>query len=96
MFEEKKDQKDLQEISQKLLEACSEVAGASLEQKTWLSRNLVVKPGTQVDVPADVDDTTTDQEAEGEQSLFKLEMNKLKEYVSAIMPQISYVVRVYF
>lgn len=50
MFEERKDQKDLQDIAQKLLEACSEVAGASLEQTTWLRRNLAVKPGPQMDL----------------------------------------------
>lgn len=56
----------IQEITQKLLEACGEIAGASLEQTTWLRRNLAVKPGPQVDVSVDVEDTTTDQETEGQ------------------------------
>ena len=40
----------LQDICQKLLEGCSEIAGSQLEQKSLLSRSLVVKPGSQVDV----------------------------------------------
>jgi len=62
MFEERKDQKDLQEITQRLLEACSEVAGSSLEQITFFRRNLAVKPGPQRDVTAEMDDLTTDLE----------------------------------
>ena len=54
-----------QEITQKLLEAVGEIAGASLEQTTFFRRNLAVKPGPQIDVTTEVDDTTTDQEAEG-------------------------------
>ena len=50
-----------QEIAQKFLEACSEIAGASLEVTTWLSRNLAVKPGPQIEVSAEVDETTGDQ-----------------------------------
>ncbi|XP_071478733.1 protein DOP1A-like [Diadema antillarum] len=42
-FEERKDQRDLQEISQRLLEACNTIAGSSLEQTTWLRRNVSVK-----------------------------------------------------
>ena len=53
-----------QEITQKLLEACSEIAGSSLTQTTFFRRNLAVKPGPQVDVTAtEVEDTTTDPEA---------------------------------
>jgi len=62
-FEEKKDQKELQDIAQKLLEACSEIAGSSLEQTTWLRRNLAVKPGPQVDI-LEPDDGTTDQDGD--------------------------------
>uniref|UniRef100_A0A5K1VI03 DOP1 leucine zipper like protein B n=1 Tax=Callithrix jacchus TaxID=9483 RepID=A0A5K1VI03_CALJA len=42
-LESKKDQKDLQEITQKILEAVGNIAGSSLEQTSWLSRNLEVK-----------------------------------------------------
>ena len=66
MFEEKKEQKEVQDVCQKLLEACSEVAGASLEQKTWLSRNLVVKPGSQLHNNPETDDGQTDLEADGQ------------------------------
>ncbi|XP_037079103.1 LOW QUALITY PROTEIN: protein dopey-1-like [Pollicipes pollicipes] len=40
---EKKDQRDLQDVAAKLVEACSAVAGACLEQTTWLRRNLAVR-----------------------------------------------------
>ncbi|XP_030058072.1 protein DOP1B isoform X2 [Microcaecilia unicolor] len=39
-LENKKDQRDLQEVTQKILEAVGNVAGSSLEQTSWLSRNL--------------------------------------------------------
>nr|XP_054753790.1 protein dopey-1-like [Lytechinus pictus] len=42
-FEERKDQRDLQEISQRLMEAANTIAGSSLEQTTWLRRNVSVK-----------------------------------------------------
>uniref|UniRef100_H0X4U0 DOP1 leucine zipper like protein B n=1 Tax=Otolemur garnettii TaxID=30611 RepID=H0X4U0_OTOGA len=42
-LESKKDQKDLQEVTQKILEAVGNIAGSSLEQTSWLSRNLEVK-----------------------------------------------------
>lgn len=42
-FGERKDQRDLQEICQKLVEACNVIAGSSLEQTTWLRRNMTVK-----------------------------------------------------
>lgn len=53
----------MKDIAQKLLEACSEIAGASLEQTTWLRRNLAVKPGPQIDI-LDPDDTQTDIDGE--------------------------------
>ncbi|XP_043188734.1 protein dopey-1-like [Amphibalanus amphitrite] len=40
---ERKDQRDLQDVAAKLVEACSAVAGACLEQTTWLRRNLAVR-----------------------------------------------------
>jgi len=52
-LEDKKDQKELQDVAQKLIEACGEIAGAGLEQTTWLRRNLAVKPGPQADLPQD-------------------------------------------
>ncbi|EEC12059.1 protein dopey-1, putative [Ixodes scapularis] len=50
LLEDKKDQKDLQDITQKVIEACSTVASACLEQTTWLRRNLAVRPGPQPDI----------------------------------------------
>ncbi|KAM5281512.1 protein DOP1B isoform 2-T2 [Ctenodactylus gundi] len=63
-LENKKDQKDLQEITQKLLEAVGNIAGSSLEQTSWLSRNLEVKAQPQVtleesDVEEDLCDAAT-------------------------------------
>lgn len=56
--ENKKDQKDLQEVTQKILEAVGNVAGSSLEQTSWLSRNLEVKaqPQISLDESSDKDD----------------------------------------
>ena len=42
-FDERKDQRELQEICQRLIEACNLIAGSSLEQTTWLRRNVSVK-----------------------------------------------------
>ncbi|XP_038049265.1 protein dopey-1-like isoform X2 [Patiria miniata] len=42
-FEDRKDQKELQEVTQRLVEACNTIAGSSLEQSTWLRRNVSVK-----------------------------------------------------
>ncbi|XP_045130850.1 protein dopey-1 homolog isoform X4 [Portunus trituberculatus] len=42
-LQEKKDVKELQEVSSKLLESCSNIAGSGLEPTTWLRRNLTVK-----------------------------------------------------
>ncbi|XP_059681377.1 protein dopey-2 [Gavia stellata] len=47
-LENKKDQKDLQDVTQKILEAVGTVAGSSLEQTSWLSRNLEVKAQPQI------------------------------------------------
>lgn len=60
LLEDKKDQKDLQDITQKVIEACSTVASASLEQTTWLRRNLAVRPGPQPDIMG------SDADAEGD------------------------------
>ncbi|NWI02712.1 DOP2 protein, partial [Tichodroma muraria] len=47
-LENKKDQKDLQEVTQKILEAVGTIAGSSLEQTSWLSRSLEVKAQPQI------------------------------------------------
>ncbi|NXT00800.1 DOP2 protein, partial [Jacana jacana] len=47
-LENKKDQKDLQEVTQKILDSVGTVAGSSLEQTSWLSRNLEVKARPQI------------------------------------------------
>ncbi|XP_074156698.1 protein DOP1B isoform X2 [Sminthopsis crassicaudata] len=62
-LESKKDQKDLQDITQKVLEAVGNIAGSSLEQTSWLSRNLEVKAQPQIsldecDAEEDLHDAT--------------------------------------
>ncbi|XP_067849370.1 protein dopey-2 isoform X2 [Heptranchias perlo] len=47
-LENKRDQRDLQEVAQKIIEAVGNVVGSSLEPTSWLSRNLEVKAGPQV------------------------------------------------
>ncbi|XP_066603567.1 protein dopey-1 homolog isoform X2 [Prorops nasuta] len=42
-MQEKKDIRDLQDVTAKLVESCSQIAGACLEQTTWLRRNLAVR-----------------------------------------------------
>uniref|UniRef100_A0A667WW21 DOP1 leucine zipper like protein B n=1 Tax=Myripristis murdjan TaxID=586833 RepID=A0A667WW21_9TELE len=42
-LDNKKDTRDLQEVTQRILEAVGGIAGSSLEQTSWLSRNLEVK-----------------------------------------------------
>nr|XP_022916081.1 protein dopey-1 homolog isoform X1 [Onthophagus taurus] len=42
-LEERKDQKDLQDVTAKLIECVSQVCGSCLEQTTWLRRNLAVR-----------------------------------------------------
>ncbi|OCT93786.1 hypothetical protein XELAEV_18011457mg [Xenopus laevis] len=57
-LESKKDQKEFQEVTQKILEAVGNVAGSSLEQTSWLSRNLEVKAQPQISL----DDTEAEEE----------------------------------
>lgn len=45
-----------QEVSQRILEAVGAVAGSSLEQTSWLSRNLEVKAQPQVCLQGNEDD----------------------------------------
>uniref|UniRef100_K9IPK8 Putative dopey n=1 Tax=Desmodus rotundus TaxID=9430 RepID=K9IPK8_DESRO len=47
-LESRKDQRDLQEVTQKILEAVANIAGSSLEQTSWLSRSLEVKAQPQI------------------------------------------------
>ncbi|KAL8190542.1 UNVERIFIED_CONTAM: Protein dopey-2 [Gekko kuhli] len=62
--ENKKDQKDLQEVTQKILEAVGNIAGSSLEQTSWLSRNLEVKAQPQISLDeSSVEDDLCDASA---------------------------------
>ncbi|XP_030613760.1 protein dopey-2 [Archocentrus centrarchus] len=58
-LDNKKDTRDLQEVTQRILEAVGGIAGSSLEQTSWLSRSLEVKVQPQVcpeaEEPDDVD-----------------------------------------
>ncbi|XP_050391433.1 protein dopey-1 isoform X1 [Patella vulgata] len=66
-MEDKKQLKELQDITQKLLEAVAYIAGSSLQQTTWLRRNLAVKPGPQNEVQELEDgDVTEDSEPESD------------------------------
>ncbi|XP_069788305.1 protein DOP1A isoform X2 [Narcine bancroftii] len=47
-LESKKDQRDLQDVTHKIVEAIGTIAGSSLEQTTWLRRNLEVKVSPQI------------------------------------------------
>ena len=55
MFETKKEQRELQDLCQRLVEQCAEIAASQLEQRSLLSRQLTVRPGVQVD-PRRADD----------------------------------------
>lgn len=44
-FEDRRDQREVQDLCQRLLEAVAAVAGGSLEQATWFRRALQVKTG---------------------------------------------------
>nr|XP_057937459.1 protein dopey-2 isoform X2 [Doryrhamphus excisus] len=60
-LDNKKDTRDLQEVTQRILEAVGGIAGSSLEQTSWLSRSLEVKVQPQVCPEADEpDDADTD------------------------------------
>uniref|UniRef100_A0A8D1D2K5 DOP1 leucine zipper like protein B n=2 Tax=Sus scrofa TaxID=9823 RepID=A0A8D1D2K5_PIG len=63
-LESKKDQRDLQEVTQKIIDAVGNIAGSSLEQTSWLSRNLEVKAQPQIsleesDAEEDLHDAAT-------------------------------------
>uniref|UniRef100_G3NN87 DOP1 leucine zipper like protein A n=2 Tax=Gasterosteus aculeatus TaxID=69293 RepID=G3NN87_GASAC len=60
-LESKKDQRELQDVTHKVVEAIGTIAGSSLEQTTWLRRNLEVKASPQIvvdgaNMEADVED----------------------------------------
>ncbi|KAM3607379.1 uncharacterized protein V6R79_006681 [Siganus canaliculatus] len=61
-LDNKKDSRDLQEVTQRILEAVGGIAGSSLEQTSWLSRSLEVKVQPQVCPEAEEpDDTDLDE-----------------------------------
>ncbi|XP_036400644.1 protein dopey-2 isoform X2 [Megalops cyprinoides] len=66
-LDNKKDTRDIQEVTQRILEAVGSVAGSSLEQTSWLSRNLEVKAQPQVcleeEDPEDMDLYDSDVQA---------------------------------
>uniref|UniRef100_A0A096LUB2 DOP1 leucine zipper like protein B n=1 Tax=Poecilia formosa TaxID=48698 RepID=A0A096LUB2_POEFO len=62
-LDSKKDSKDLQEVTQRILETVGGIAGSSLEQTSWLSRSLEVKVQPQVCVEAEEPD---DAEVDGD------------------------------
>lgn len=47
VFAGKKEQKELQDVVTKCVEACNVIAGSSLEQGTWIRRTVSVLPGPQ-------------------------------------------------
>lgn len=49
-FQDKKDLRDLHDITSRLVDAISIIAGSCLEQTTWLRRNLAVKEDTNGDL----------------------------------------------
>ncbi|XP_024256006.1 protein dopey-1 isoform X2 [Oncorhynchus tshawytscha] len=59
-LESKKDQRELQDVTHKVVEAIGTIAGSSLEQTTWLRRNLEVKASPQIVV----DGTSLEQDVE--------------------------------
>ncbi|KAM8952672.1 protein DOP1A isoform 2-T2 [Pelodytes ibericus] len=59
-LENKKDQRDLQDVTHKIVDSIGVVAGSSLEQTTWLRRNLEVKPSPKITV----DGTTLESDVE--------------------------------
>ncbi|XP_041663673.1 protein dopey-2 [Cheilinus undulatus] len=62
-LDNKKDSKDLQEVTQRILEAVGGIAGSSLEQTSWLSRSLEVKVQPQVCAEAEDGDDADIEES---------------------------------
>ncbi|KAM9317340.1 protein DOP1A [Gastrophryne carolinensis] len=59
-LDNKKDQRDLQDVTHKIVDAIGVIAGSSLEQTTWLRRNLEVKPSPKITV----DEVTPESDVE--------------------------------
>ncbi|XP_052808898.1 protein dopey-1-like isoform X3 [Mya arenaria] len=55
---EKRNQREVQELAQRLLEGVANIAGLSLEQTTWLRKNYAVKPGPQVAEEGEVEEAS--------------------------------------
>lgn len=62
-LDNKKDSRDLQEVTQRILEAVGGIAGSSLEQTSWLSRSLEVKVQPQVCTEAEEGDDAEIEES---------------------------------
>ncbi|KAM6979247.1 protein DOP1B isoform 1-T1 [Tautogolabrus adspersus] len=62
-LDNKKDSRDMQEVTQRILEAVGGIAGSSLEQTSWLSRSLEVKVQPQVCTEADEGDDADIEES---------------------------------
>ena len=50
---EKRDSRDLQDMSTKLIESVSGIAGSMLDAGTWLRGNRAVRPDIEVYCPSD-------------------------------------------
>lgn len=53
LIEDRKDQKDLQDVAQRLIDSLTTVVGARLAQTRWLRRALEVEPGPQHEMSED-------------------------------------------
>ncbi|CAJ1079517.1 protein dopey-2 [Xyrichtys novacula] len=62
-LDNKKDSRELQEVTQRILEAVGGVVGSSLEQTSWLSRSLEVKVQPQVCTETDEGDDADIEES---------------------------------
>ncbi|XP_024919895.1 protein dopey-2 isoform X3 [Cynoglossus semilaevis] len=65
-LDNKKYSRDLQEVTQRILEAIGGIAGSSLEQTSWLSRSLEVKVQPQVCPEAEEPEEPEDTDVDGE------------------------------
>lgn len=61
LIEDRKDQKDLQDVAQKLIDSLTTVVGARLAQTRWLRRALEVEPGPQHEVSEDDEQVEVNQ-----------------------------------
>jgi len=68
LLEDRRDQKELQDVAQKLVDTCTNVAGAGLSQTRWLKRNLEVRPVTQYDSHHYDDETDGESENQSPRS----------------------------